>query len=138
MIEPTGRVAVKLRRYRSTPQNSCPLEGKGGYHDASTPLEDEAEEVDAQGYATNGLKPTPPHNDPRWPRQCACGYIFQEEDEWQRFTETLYRRPDTGEVMTLSEVPPGAMWYAWWLDQFHRSEERRVGKECRSRWSPYH
>src|SRR3712207_7404656 len=23
------------------------------------------------------------------------------------------------------------------LDQF-RSEERRVGKECRSRWSPYH
>jgi len=23
-----------------------------------------------------------------------------------------------------------------WAD--HRSEERRVGKECRSRWSPYH
>ena len=23
-------------------------------------------------------------------------------------------------------------------DIFHRSEERRVGKECRSRWSPYH
>src|ERR1035438_4410068 len=22
-------------------------------------------------------------------------------------------------------------------DLFHRSEERRVGKECRSRWSPY-
>ena len=24
------------------------------------------------------------------------------------------------------------------LFQFNRSEERRVGKECRSRWSPYH
>jgi len=24
------------------------------------------------------------------------------------------------------------------LNQIHRSEERRVGKECRSRWSPYH
>ena len=24
------------------------------------------------------------------------------------------------------------------LRPFHRSEERRVGKECRSRWSPYH
>ena len=24
------------------------------------------------------------------------------------------------------------------LGQFSRSEERRVGKECRSRWSPYH
>ena len=23
-------------------------------------------------------------------------------------------------------------------DFFDRSEERRVGKECRSRWSPYH
>ena len=24
------------------------------------------------------------------------------------------------------------------LEYFLRSEERRVGKECRSRWSPYH
>src|SRR5258708_26591001 len=24
------------------------------------------------------------------------------------------------------------------VPQNHRSEERRVGKECRSRWSPYH
>ena len=24
------------------------------------------------------------------------------------------------------------------LNNFLRSEERRVGKECRSRWSPYH
>ena len=26
----------------------------------------------------------------------------------------------------------------WLDDQEKRSEERRVGKECRSRWSPYH
>src|SRR3989441_2432375 len=26
----------------------------------------------------------------------------------------------------------------WHLNHFVRSEERRVGKECRSRWSPYH
>ena len=24
------------------------------------------------------------------------------------------------------------------MGQYSRSEERRVGKECRSRWSPYH
>ena len=24
------------------------------------------------------------------------------------------------------------------VGQYSRSEERRVGKECRSRWSPYH
>src|SRR2546427_11690759 len=28
--------------------------------------------------------------------------------------------------------------YNDWLLDFCRSEERRVGKECRSRWSPYH
>ena len=25
-----------------------------------------------------------------------------------------------------------------WIKKMWRSEERRVGKECRSRWSPYH
>src|SRR3712207_9451640 len=25
-----------------------------------------------------------------------------------------------------------------WMEVMGRSEERRVGKECRSRWSPYH
>ena len=34
-------------------------------------------------------------------------------------------------------------WVAWWggragVRRGGRSEERRVGKECRSRWSPYH
>ena len=24
------------------------------------------------------------------------------------------------------------------INKYFRSEERRVGKECRSRWSPYH
>ena len=28
--------------------------------------------------------------------------------------------------------------HAQMAEEFARSEERRVGKECRSRWSPYH
>ena len=32
--------------------------------------------------------------------------------------------------------PPGWVFPVVWL--ILRSEERRVGKECRSRWSPYH
>ena len=28
--------------------------------------------------------------------------------------------------------------YGDYMDNSYRSEERRVGKECRSRWSPYH
>ena len=35
----------------------------------------------------------------------------------------------TGIKLVLSPAP---------LDAYTRSEERRVGKECRSRWSPYH
>src|SRR2546427_7378621 len=29
-------------------------------------------------------------------------------------------------------------WIVWCQAALARSEERRVGKECRSRWSPYH
>src|SRR3989475_3640407 len=29
-------------------------------------------------------------------------------------------------------------WQTWGRTEQARSEERRVGKECRSRWSPYH
>src|SRR5471030_3510670 len=42
----------------------------------------------------------------------------------------------------------GSLWQEWWRYltamlgggalNYARSEERRVGKECRSRWSPYH
>src|SRR5260364_123181 len=37
-------------------------------------------------------------------------------------------------IMRSRSVQPGA---GWPLGDV-RSEERRVGKECRSRWSPYH
>ena len=37
-----------------------------------------------------------------------------------------------GRLVRLSDVQPSPIALAM------RSEERRVGKECRSRWSPYH
>ena len=40
----------------------------------------------------------------------------------------LYRQ-DTGELVETASLT---------LSGTRRSEERRVGKECRSRWSPYH
>src|SRR3989449_3131785 len=42
--------------------------------------------------------------------------------------------PDRG--VTWPAAEPGDSLYQ--KDYRHRSEERRVGKECRSRWSPYH
>ena len=32
----------------------------------------------------------------------------------------------------------GGLFHFFWETKLCRSEERRVGKECRSRWSPYH
>ena len=44
---------------------------------------------------------------------------------------------DTGRVPYGSRSPETILQYAR-QDVAFRSEERRVGKECRSRWSPYH
>ena len=45
-------------------------------------------------------------------------------------------------VTSVEELTPGeeirASFYADPAREIFRSEERRVGKECRSRWSPYH
>ena len=44
--------------------------------------------------------------------------------------DVLYYLPDSIETMQGQDIL---------VDEFGtRSEERRVGKECRSRWSPYH
>src|SRR5471032_2985295 len=53
--------------------------------------------------------------------------------QFYRATNLLYRKSVEGKQPE---------WVAHWLDlgkpaDLIRSEERRVGKECRSRWSPY-
>lgn len=113
MLEPTEKVAVSLRRYTS--DQGCPT-NNGYYHNAQNFIEEEPVERDEKGYIGNGTKPTPAHDDPRWPTQCICGYAFQESDHWQRFTDEIYRRTDTGEETYLRNAQPGAMWYAWWFD----------------------
>src|SRR6266700_1793826 len=120
-LEPTGQVAVQLRRYtRNNDPDCCSAHpGKYSYHNAIVFIFNEPTEKDEQGYICNGTKPMPPHDDPRWTKLCECGYEFQESDEWQRFTEVVYRRSDTGDETTISKAPVGGMWYAWWLDHFN-------------------
>ena len=45
---------------------------------------------------------------------------------------------DTNELIRLSAAQLAAKLAAREVTSVERSEERRVGKECRSRWSPYH
>ena len=57
-----------------------------------------------------------------------CGINPTEEMNWKQFLKAL--------------LILNAFWFVWGMvllvTQHWRSEERRVGKECRSRWSPYH
>src|ERR1035438_10932318 len=51
------------------------------------------------------------------------GQHFETEKLWEP-----HRRHGSVYISDLAELPEDLL----------RSEERRVGKECRSRWSPYH
>ena len=138
LLEPTEQVRVSLRRYRSYMADSCPLDPSiYSYHQTFQFLCEEPVEVDEKGQHCNGLKPLLPHDDSRWPQKCACGYEFQEEDTWQRFTDAIYVRKDTGERMTLRDAPAGAMWYAWWMDDFQipQGEHNLVVKTPGGEWN---
>jgi len=59
--------------------------------------------------------------------------LFEATTRFQRLE--IYETPYFGKMLVLD----GAVQTTEKDESFyHRSEERRVGKECRSRWSPYH
>src|SRR5258708_962693 len=71
--------------------------------------------VQALGEIVKALQP-----DPRWPAKCdKCEFQFAPGEIHQFFYDLLYRRVDTGAVLTLRGAPPGAMWDAWWLHGLH-------------------
>ena len=67
---------------------------------------------------------------------------------WQQFERVMAELPRQerlrlgGEVLVqlaeICEAKSEVLWDDWQDANNSRSEERRVGKECRSRWSPYH
>ena len=74
----------------------------------------------------------------------ACDIVIAAEDASfiQSFTK-IGLVPDTGGTFVLPRLVGPAratalMFLAEKVSATKRSEERRVGKECRSRWSPYH
>ena len=50
----------------------------------------------------------------------------------------VYAILDADEVLAICVIRSVAQYDSIVLRFVDRSEERRVGKECRSRWSPYH
>lgn len=122
-LEPIRQARLSLRRYNFSysDDEKCPL--KGYYHNAHVPLFDVPETYEFDEQANSRVYR---HQGPQsregvpseyaWPTACECGYIFKESDEWQVFSDHLYRRTDTGEILTLDGAGPGAMWNSEYLN----------------------
>ena len=62
-------------------------------------------------------------------------YVYTYKNVWDR----ELKRSKRGESKKIGTILGGQKDGKIRFDEaFLRSEERRVGKECRSRWSPYH
>jgi len=87
--------------------------------------------------------------------QCHSGYLDQAQGEWVNSIHASGNNIDytnrggsdctachdqQGFISFLAtgEIPDEPLSTVSAIGCFTRSEERRVGKECRSRWSPYH
>jgi hypothetical protein len=124
-IEKSNRFRISLRRYSFlASKRECP--NRKFCHDSSVFLEEkELEEQPSSGDVH-------PHDDSRWPKQCDCGYVYQEDDEWQLRYDRLYIRKDTGQTYTLNvDGPPvGAIWNAEWFvgvkGHVHNTEDGRI------------
>lgn len=112
LIETNGMLRRFLRRYVS--DSTCPAEG---YHNGMMLLDEVPDTLtDPETGVLHAAPDTWPHDDPRWPTICACGYAFQDADVWQLFVDRVYQRADTGETMLLRDAPVGAIWRAPWYE----------------------
>ena len=84
-----------------------------------------------------------------------CAYSKEDEDI-EREINRIIEENHGNELFVISDIFGGSVNNEWGLcraegqaspmgseagrmsSRYFRSEERRVGKECRSRWSPYH
>ena len=67
---------------------------------------------------------------------------MQQENKYEKLPKNMYpqvRQQVVDRIATFEKViEEHAAAQREALKLVYRSEERRVGKECRSRWSPYH
>lgn len=114
-LEPTDQEQFSLRRWNKyTGQPVC---GPSTAHRASRRI-DLAELKDKiAGFDGSGRQLTAETAAAfDWPTVCEdCGYQFTAEDEFYIDNKDLYRSSDTGELTTIQDAPPGAMWYADWM-----------------------
>lgn len=108
LLTHTGRAQRVLRRYSQRDQTQ-PCSSGWGYHNATVVMD---------VVPFNPKEPSGDrwdHQDPRWPKTCRCGYVFQDRDEWQLTFQPLFTRSDGGPETSIQDAPVGAMWWAPWM-----------------------
>src|SRR5512139_3469564 len=126
-LEPTELAELSLRRFRYSDRYVKNEDGSTDYnrkdpdyYKCKTGYGCDASVIIGQIPYTQdqGLCDGHDRTDPKWPTVCAeCGRPFEEDDQWQRNERRLYTRKDTGELITLRKLPPGAMYDApWWRE----------------------
>jgi hypothetical protein len=124
-LEDAGKIKRYLRRYHEDPCSApwTPFGGMAYLDEVPHP----PREMTTLSDKPDGLVA---RDDPRWPRVCECGREFVDSDHRQIFVDTVYRRVDTGEEMSLRGAPPGAMWDAWWYGSFKGDDGRSIVVVC--------
>ncbi len=118
LLEPTGMGRAHLRRYANSDEKCGG--GKYSFHNADGERLGDFKEIAGErgiieGY--EGLPKVEQIDRARFPLKCdGCAREFLDSDPRQVFTESLYRRKDTGEIMGLRAAPPGAIWRATWME----------------------
>lgn len=122
LIEETEFCRLSFRRFawsKKTTGNSnigftdverpCPR-AKGAIHDISVVIDPQ---VKAGNERSDRIGEFAGH--PAWPKQCPCGYAFEEDDQWQVNYIRLYKGAPDGKFYQLRDNPPGATWNADWF-----------------------
>lgn len=120
LLEPSDQGEKFLRRFVFSRNMPTTCLGSKSYHDHSEVIgRGPYPEPDSNGTYLRDF----PDDDPRWPTHCACGYKFAPSDERQANIRRLFKRSDTGELVSIEHAPPGAMWYADWYPESYRGPD---------------
>ena len=118
LLTETTKVERRLRRFCWTGRGEACRIGRLGYHNANVTVGRLEKPRDGEEEAPT-VSEIVPHADPIWPIACeACGYQFQDTDQWQVNDYRLYENVERGVLTILDEAPPGAMWWAFWRAGF--------------------
>jgi hypothetical protein len=124
-LEPTEFMQLSLRRYRGMKGGESECQASGvNYHNALVVVESmlpkDPEHPNGCGLSEH---PDYPRTDPRWPKTCACGYEFKDDDHWQINLHILYGNPEMNGLITIGDAPIGAMWDAWWYNDHYKGQD---------------